>query len=129
MFQAPYSLKESDLVCFIDEIGLSSNPAAAAAGGIYAAPMSTINTNTITSRQTIMVSRPEDLILATRKKELKSGKKRVKSRTGRSGGTEYGTGSVGGKKRPVVEVTLTLGGDLDFSDDDEENADQRPDKS
>lgn len=91
----PYGFKEGDLVCACE------------------APSGCIEDPSLVT--TFLISRPEDHCLqALRKKETE------RKKAARAGG-DSGYASTK-KARKAVEVALSLGGNLDFSDDEEDGA-------
>lgn len=115
-------IKEGDLLCAFDEDTINSSKMAAAVNNLH--PNNTTSTRlsrTATGQQqnVVIVSRFEDKYLLERAKEKKSITKKELS-VKRALGAPRGLGN--GTKKRIVEIPLTLGGDLNFSDDEDDGS-------
>ena len=94
---APYTFRDGDMVAVVD-LRLCGNT-----------PESSTDDRDINDHCDMFVDRVEDAYARWLMEE--NDKTRL----------VYKTDNKSGKKRPIVEVTLRFGGDLDFSDDDEDS--------
>jgi hypothetical protein len=109
ILEPPYSMKEGDLLCAFAALPVSSAAEAAA------------RTYTVSRRLDQSLRK----LIEVRKKERRARVKGVPSGAGADAGTgtaasgsDGAHAAAGGRKKFSQEVVLTLGGDLDFSDDD-----------
>jgi len=125
IFGPPSSIKEGDLICAYE---IESATGAVSSSALLSAQ----------SKKAPVISRPEDKYLKLQKKAEATQKKgqgallMAKTSTYAAGTGTGGSGKVltaaeraaqQKKRKQVVEIALTLGGDLDFSDDDSNDDD------
>jgi hypothetical protein len=119
IFDPPYSMREGDLVCAFEATGDNSVSSSSTASSFIS---NNINSNSKQQQGQLepppqfIVSRPIDRYI---RDLLEADKLEKRTKKKQQGGIDGITGA-GGKRRFTQEVALTLGGDLDFSEDEDE---------
>lgn len=96
ILQPPYSFKEGDLVCAFENK--------------FSSKSTITSTGIVVPSKPVIVCRPEDLYFRESKK--------LEKNTKRNQGVTKLNGSNKRVKKPATEIALSLGGNLDFSDDE-----------